>query len=142
MICVLVIGGQSVERRQWKQFLQARGYRVFHAGTPSEGFRLCGGMSPDLMILDADAIFPSTQALATIKAIRTQYPNIQILALSSFLSRKKALEAGADVCIPSPADDSLMLELTDTMTGGFVDDINMGLSHNGLHIEREPALVS
>ncbi len=143
MICVLVIGGRGLERRQWKQFLQARGYRVFQAATPTEGLRLCGEVPPDLLILDVDSIMPSSQALATIKALRADYPDVQILAFSSFLSRKMALEAGADVCIPSPADDTLVLELADTMTGGFVDDINMGVpGRRELRIEREAVFVS
>ena len=143
MIGVLVIGGCGFERRQWKHFLQARGYRVYQAATPAEGFRLCGDGPPDLLIMDVDSIMPSSQALATIKAVREDYPEIQILAFSSFLSRKKALEAGADVCIPSPSDDALVLELADTMTGGFVDDINMGVpERRGLRIERDPVLIT
>ena len=143
MIRVLIIGGRHSGRHHWKDFLQARGYRVYQAETTSEGFRRCSGILPDLLILDLDAILPASQALTTIRELRSTRPDIQILAFSSFVSRKKALEAGANVCIASPADDGLVLELADTMTGGIVDEISMGVTpRRGLLIGKEPAMAT
>jgi DNA-binding response OmpR family regulator len=110
-----VIDGEPVLRAAWNYLLSDRGYEVVVAASGEDGIEQSQGILPDLVLVDVDALWPVNQGLATIEIIRREMPDAQILVLSSWLNRRKALEAGANVCIPKPIDYSTVLKFADLM---------------------------
>ena len=84
---------------------------VGEARSGSEALRLCSQLQPDVVLMDM--MMPDMDGAATTQAIKEQYPDIQILVLSSFsdpTSVQQVMQAGAvgyllkDVLIDELAD--------------------------------------
>lgn len=66
------------------------------ADNGAAAIRLCGEILPDVILMDM--VMPDMDGAAATRAIRQQYPQVQIIALSSFKEGdliKTALEVGA-----------------------------------------------
>jgi NarL family two-component system response regulator LiaR len=66
------------------------------AESGEEAIQLCAEVRPDVILMDM--VMPEMDGAATTRAIRQQFPQVQIIALSSFKEGKlikNALEAGA-----------------------------------------------
>jgi NarL family two-component system response regulator LiaR len=69
---------------------------VGEAGTGKEAVIMCGRTQPDVVLMDL--IMPEMDGAAATRAIRKQWPQIQVIALTSFQEKelvRDALEAGA-----------------------------------------------
>ena len=69
---------------------------VGEAANGAEAISLCAEVHPDVILMDM--IMPDMDGVAATSAIRQQFPQVQIIALTSFKEGnlvKKALEAGA-----------------------------------------------
>jgi len=55
---------------------------VGEAGNGREAVRLAGQVKPDVVLMDL--VMPDMDGAATTKAIREQYPEVQVIALTSF----------------------------------------------------------
>lgn len=69
---------------------------VGEASSGEEALRLCAEAQPDVILMDL--VMPGMHGAAATRAIRQRWPQIQIIALTSFAEEelvKKALEAGA-----------------------------------------------
>ena len=69
---------------------------VGEAGRGADAIELCSEVQPDVVLMDI--VMPETDGIVTTRSIRKQYPQIQVIALTSFLEGdlvKNALEAGA-----------------------------------------------
>ncbi|MBI5934112.1 MAG: response regulator transcription factor [Chloroflexi bacterium] len=69
---------------------------VGEAANGAEAIQLCAEVHPDVILMDM--IMPDMDGIAATRAIRRQFPQVQIIALTSFKEGnlvKKALEAGA-----------------------------------------------
>lgn len=97
-IRVMLVDDHTMVRRGLATFLQ-----VFDdlqlAGEAESGeaaIQLCAEILPDVVLMDM--VMPDMDGAATTRAIRKQYPQIQVIALTSFTEGaliKKVLEAGA-----------------------------------------------
>jgi NarL family two-component system response regulator LiaR len=61
-----------------------------------DAIKLCGEILPDVVLMDM--VMPDMDGAATTRIIRQKYPQVQVIALTSFKEGdliKKALEAGA-----------------------------------------------
>ena len=95
---VMLVDDHTMVRRGLATFLQ-----VFDdlqlAGEAESGeaaIQLCAEILPDVILMDM--AMPEMDGAATTRAIRQQYPQIQVIALTSFKEGamiKKVLEAGA-----------------------------------------------
>ena len=97
-IRVMLVDDHAMVRRGLATFL-----KVFDdlqlAGEAESGaaaIKLCGEILPDVVLMDM--VMPDMDGAAATRAIRQQFPQVQIIALTSFKEGdliKKALEAGA-----------------------------------------------
>ena len=70
---------------------------VGEAGDGEEAIRLCERLQPDVVLMDL--LMPKMDGVTAIKAIKTRWPQIQIIALTSFKEKEYvegALKAGAN----------------------------------------------
>ena len=70
---------------------------VGEAANGKDALKLCDDLQPDVALIDL--MMPDMDGIATIKAIRVQYPEIRILLLTSFNTDNlihQALEEGAN----------------------------------------------
>lgn len=97
-IRVMLVDDHTMVRRGLATFL-----KVFddlqlagEAESGEEAIQLCAEVRPDVILMDM--VMPEMDGAATTRAIRQQFPQVQIIALSSFKEGKlikNALEAGA-----------------------------------------------
>ena len=97
-IRVMLVDDHAMVRRGLATFL-----KVFDdlqlAGEAESGaaaIKLCGEVLPDVVLMDM--VMPGMDGAAATRAIRQQFPQVQVIALTSFKEGeliKKALEAGA-----------------------------------------------
>ena len=70
---------------------------IGEAGDGEEAIRLCERLQPDVILMDL--LMPKMDGVTTIKTIKTRWPQIQIIALTSFKEKEYvegALKAGAN----------------------------------------------
>ena len=97
-IRVLIVDDHAVVRSGLATFLQA--FEDFElvgeAGDGAEALRQCARAAPDVVLMDL--LMPEMDGITATRAIREQYPNTQVIALTSFQDQAKvqaALDAGA-----------------------------------------------
>ena len=95
------------------------------AETGREALRLCGELQPDIMILDF--FMPDMTGLEVTRQIRSQYPEIDIIALTGSGDRKtirKMLRAGARGYVEKKETLENLLKAIDAVAGGqlFLSD--------------------
>lgn len=69
---------------------------IGEAENGAEAIKLCGEVQPDVILMDM--VMPDMDGATTTRVIRQQFPQVQIIALTSFKEGnlvKNALEAGA-----------------------------------------------
>ena len=97
-IRVMLVDDHTMVRRGLGTFLKAFDDLEL-AGEAESGaaaIRLCGEILPDVILMDM--VMPDMNGAAATRAIRQQFPQVQVIALTSFKEGdlvKNALEAGA-----------------------------------------------
>ena len=97
-IRVLIVDDHAVVRSGLATFLQAFDdfELVGEASDGAEALRQCGQVSPDVILMDL--LMPEVDGIAATRTIRQRYPNVQVIALTSFQDQDRvqaALDAGA-----------------------------------------------
>jgi CheY-like chemotaxis protein len=90
---ILVIDDDDQVRSMLKHTLEKEGHQVTEAADGKTGLRLFQQMeTPDLVI--TDIIMPEIGGIDTILALRSQNPDVKIIAISG-----GGTERGSDVCL-------------------------------------------
>ncbi len=97
-IRVMLVDDHTMVRRGLATFLQVHEdlQLAGEAESGEEAIRMCGEVRPDVILMDL--VLPKMDGAATTRIIRQEYPQVQVLALTSFKDGeliKNALEAGA-----------------------------------------------
>ncbi len=97
-IRVLIVDDHAMVRRGLATFLKAYDdlELVGEAGSGVDAVACCGKTQPDVVLMDL--LMPQMDGIAATRAIRAQYPTVQVLALTSFPDEalvQRALQAGA-----------------------------------------------
>jgi len=129
MYTTLVIDDDSQILHLCRVLLEREGYTVFAAATGDAGLEMCCNESIDLVI--TDIIMPDKDGLETISEIKTQFPEIRIVAMSgggrlgpdSYLPLAKKLGAADVLCKPFTRNELLTVveEQVRENTGGNKD---------------------
>ncbi|HZY40927.1 MAG TPA: response regulator transcription factor [Anaerolineae bacterium] len=101
-IRILIVDDLAVVRSGLKLFIRAFDdlELVGEAASGDEAVRLCGPIRPDVVLLDLD--MPGLCSVATMRLIRYEYPQIQVVAMSSFQGEsmlQNMLDNGAIGCL-------------------------------------------
>ena len=97
-IRVMLVDDHTMVRRGLATFLKAFDDLEL-AGEAENGqaaIQLCAKLQPDVILMDM--VMPDMNGAAATRAVRQQFPNVQVIALTSFKEEelvKGALEAGA-----------------------------------------------
>ena len=97
-IRVLVVDDHAMVRRGLAAFLKIRPELqvVGEASNGREAIELCGQLAPDVVLMDL--LMPGMGGAEATRAIRSRWPHVQVIALTSFGERemvREALQAGA-----------------------------------------------
>jgi len=97
-IRVLVVDDHAVVRSGLRAVLQAFDdlKMAGEAGSGEEALRMCEQLQPDVVLMDL--VMPGMDGTAATRAIRERWPQIQVIALTSFKERglvEEVLKAGA-----------------------------------------------
>lgn len=97
-IRVMLVDDHAMVRRGLATFLMVFDdfKLVGEAESGVDAIRLCGEVLPDVILMDM--VMPEMDGASATRAIRQQFPQVQVLALTSFKEGeliKNALEAGA-----------------------------------------------
>ncbi|MGB2963951.1 MAG: response regulator transcription factor [Anaerolineales bacterium] len=97
-IRVMLVDDHEMVRKGLALFLKAFDdlELVGEAGSGAAAIQLCSEIMPDVILMDI--AMPEMDGVVTTHAIRQQFPQIQVIALTSFIEGdlvKNALEAGA-----------------------------------------------
>ncbi len=95
---VMLVDDYDMVRRGLAVMLQAFDdlQLVGEAANSVEALRLCAELQPDVVLMDL--VMPEMDGVAATRAIRQQFPDIQVIALTSFKEETmvgRALQAGA-----------------------------------------------
>jgi DNA-binding response OmpR family regulator len=80
MANVLVIDDEAQIRRMLRKALEREGYKVMDAADGSEGISLFREHPTDLVL--TDILMPNKEGLETIMALKRDFPEVKILAMS------------------------------------------------------------
>jgi NarL family two-component system response regulator LiaR len=97
-IRVMLVDDHDMVRRGLATFLRVKPDLVLvgEARDGAEALELCAGLQPDVILMDL--VMPQMDGAAATRAIRQRWPNIQVIALTSFQEKeliRDALQAGA-----------------------------------------------
>jgi two-component system, NarL family, response regulator LiaR len=97
-IRVMLVDDHTMVRRGLATFLMVHDdlQLAGEAGSGEDAVRLCAEIRPDVILMDL--VLPEMDGAAATRLIRQQFPQVQVLALTSFKDGeriKNALEAGA-----------------------------------------------
>ena len=97
-IRILIVDDHLMVRRGLEIMIQAADdlELVAEAADGDAAVRLCGDVMPDVVLMDM--VIPGMDGAAATRAIRQQYPSVQVLALTSYTKEElihEALRAGA-----------------------------------------------
>jgi two-component system, NarL family, response regulator LiaR len=97
-IRVMLVDDHTMVRRGLATFLMVYDDLELagEAESGEEAIQLCSEVKPDVILMDM--VLPAIDGAAATRVIRQRYPNVQVIALTSFKDKdliKNALEAGA-----------------------------------------------
>ncbi|MGE0087391.1 MAG: response regulator [Desulfococcaceae bacterium] len=77
---ILIVDDGDRIREELDEFLSAAGHTVFHAGLPSEAFRITEQHSPDIAILDIR--LPEAEGLTVPERMKALCPDMEIFMIA------------------------------------------------------------
>lgn len=115
---VLVIDDDSAVRGYLRNLLANAGYEVRTASDGDAGLTEVERGQVSLVI--TDLVMPEREGLETMKALRTRFPDVRIIAVSGAFDGeflKAASRLGADATFPKPIDPERLLPAVRTLIG-------------------------
>lgn len=109
---ILVVDDDAGVRDVLKSMLEAAGYSVSVAGNGKEAMRALRAEGADLIL--TDLVMPEQEGIETIKALRQQYPDLKVIAMSGAFGGdylRIAAYLGAHGTLSKPIQMNALLKL-------------------------------
>ncbi|MEO8284873.1 MAG: response regulator transcription factor [Chloroflexota bacterium] len=122
-IRVVLVDDHGVVRQGLKAFLATEGRIevIGEAANGREGVEVVGRLQPDVVLMDL--VMPELDGIGAIAAIKQQWPNIDIIAMTSFIEDEKvfgAMRAGAGGYVLKDADPDDVVKAIHSAAAGEV----------------------
>lgn len=118
--CVLVVDDDPGVRDVIRSMLESSGYKVHLAENGKEAMRLLKSEPVDLIL--TDLVMPEQEGIETIKALRRQYPETKVIAMSGAFGGdylRIAAYLGAHATLAKPIQMDKLLKLVgETLESG------------------------
>lgn len=118
--CVLVVDDDPGVRDVIRSMLESSGYKVLLAENGKEAMRLLKSERADLIL--TDLVMPEQEGIETIKALRQQYPESKVIAMSGAFGGdylRIAAYLGAHATLAKPIQmDKLLKLVSETLESG------------------------
>jgi len=110
---VLIVDDHTIVRKGLRMFLELQsGIKVIgEAGDGHQAVELAGRLTPDVILMDL--VMPQMDGIKAIAEIKQRWPDIEIIALTSFLEDERvlgALKAGAIGYLLKDAEENVLIE--------------------------------
>ena len=115
---ILIVDDYDLIRTYLRRILQAAGYQVFEASNGREAMKRLREKAADLLI--TDLIMPEQEGLETIQFLRSERPDLKIIAMSGTAEGQYlplAEKLGADITLPKPLRAEKVLEAVRKLLG-------------------------
>ena len=115
---ILIVDDYDLIRTYLRRILQAAGYEVFEASNGRQAIKWLRENAADLVI--TDLIMPEQEGLETIQFLRSERPNLKIIAMSGTAEGQYlpvAEKLGAHVTLPKPLQGEKVLEAVRKLLG-------------------------
>jgi CheY-like chemotaxis protein len=112
--CVLVVDDDPGVRDVIRSMLEASGYSVLLAENGKEAMRLLKTERADLIL--TDLVMPEQEGIETIKALRREYPDLKVIAMSGAFGGdylRIAAYLGAHATLAKPIQMETLLRLVE-----------------------------
>ncbi len=112
--CVLVVDDDPGVRDVIRSMLEASGYSVLLAENGKEAMRLLKSERADLIL--TDLVMPEQEGIETIKALRREYPDLKVIAMSGAFGGdylRIAAYLGAHATLAKPIQMETLLRLVE-----------------------------
>ncbi len=113
---ILVVDDEDDVRLTLRSMLESAGYQVLEAPNGKVAMTICRSQPVDLMI--TDIFMPEQEGMETIQAVRREFPNLPIIALSGKapgVYLKTARLLGAQATLEKPIRLQTLLETVRTL---------------------------
>jgi PAS domain S-box-containing protein len=119
---ILVVEDEASILRIAKRSLEAKGYRVFTADSPSEAERVLASSGTDIDLLLSDVVLPEMNGGDLYKSVRRKYPHIRALFMSGYtddvIVRKGMLDSKLPFIQKPFTQDALGSRVKEVLEGG------------------------
>src|SRR2546429_8358253 len=115
---ILIVDDYDLIRTYLPRILQAAGYEVFEASNGRQAIKWLRENAADLVI--TDLIMPEQEGLETIQFLRSERPNLKIIAMSGTAEGQYlpvAEKLGAHITLPKPLQGEGVLEAVRKLLG-------------------------
>jgi len=122
MARILVIDDDDQVRKMFLKMFQQVGHETMEAGNGKEGLACYRKEKPDVVV--TDLIMPEMEGIETIKELKREFPEANIIAISgggNYVSAELALEMagaiGAKHVFVKPVERKVLLQAIDELCG-------------------------
>src|SRR2546426_9091101 len=112
---ILVVDDYDLIRTSLRRILQDAGYEVFEASDGRQAINQMRENAADLVI--TDLVMPEQEGLETIRSLRSERPDLKIIAMSGGQYLAAAEKLGADLTLPKPLRAEKVLEAVRKLLG-------------------------
>jgi CheY-like chemotaxis protein len=112
---ILIVDDYDLIRTSLRRILQDAGYEVFEASDGRQAIIQMRENAADLVI--TDLIMPEQGGLETIRSLRSERPDLKIIAMSGGQCLAVAERMGADRTLPKPLHAETVLEAVRELLG-------------------------
>lgn len=109
---ILVVDDDPGVRDVIRSMLESAGYAVLAAENGREAMKILKAARVDLIL--TDLVMPEQEGIETIKALRREYPNLKVIAMSGAFGGdylRIASYLGAHATLPKPIQMGALLKL-------------------------------